>query len=64
MALKYKPAIEIATEESIKFTLELNDYDETQSRIVEDIVTIGLGAMKHRTDPTKGILVEYVDPQT
>jgi hypothetical protein len=62
MSLKYKPAIEIATEEAIKYTLELNDYDETQSKVVEDVVTIGLGAIKHSTDPTKGIEVEYVDP--
>lgn len=62
MRLKYKPAIEIAAEEAIKFTLDLNDYDETQSRIIEDITTIGLGAIKHTTDPSKGILVEYVDP--
>lgn len=62
MSLKYKPAIEIATEEAIKYTLDLNNYDECQSRVVEDIVTIGLGAIKHKTDSTKGITVEYVDP--
>lgn len=62
MTLKYKPAIEIATEEAIKYTLEMNNYDETQSRVVEDIVTIGLGAIKHITDSNKGILVKYVDP--
>ena len=62
MSLKYKPAIEIATEEAIKFTLELNDYDEIQSRVVEDTVVLGLGAIKHYTDSTKGIMVEYVDP--
>lgn len=62
MKLKYKPAIEIAAEEAIKFTLDINDYDETQSRVIEDITTIGLGAIKHRTDPSKGIRVEYVDP--
>lgn len=62
MALKYKPAIEIATEEAIKYTLEMNNYDESQSRVVEDIVSIGLGAIKHKTDSTKGIVVDYVDP--
>lgn len=62
MALKYKPAIEIATEEAIKYTLEMNDYDETQSRVVEDVVTIGLGVIKHKTDSSKGIIVDYVDP--
>lgn len=62
MSLKYKPAIEIATEEAIKYTLDMNNYDESQSRVVEDIVTIGLGAIKHKTDKTKGIIVKYVDP--
>jgi hypothetical protein len=62
MKLKYKPAIEIAAEEAIKYTLDLNDYDETQSRVIEDITTIGLGAVKHSTDPSKGIVVEYIDP--
>jgi hypothetical protein len=62
MKLKYKPAIEIAAEEAIKYTLDLNDYDETQSRVIEDITTIGLGAIKHSTDPSKGIVVDYIDP--
>ncbi len=62
MNLNYKPAIEIASEEAIKYTLDLNDYDEIQSRVIEDITTIGLGAIKHTTDPNKGIIIEYVDP--
>lgn len=62
MQLKYKPAIEIACEEALKYTLDLNDYDETQSRIIEDITTLGMGALKHNTDPTKGITVDWVDP--
>ena len=62
MKLKYKPAIEIAAEEAMKFTLDLNNYDETQSRVVEDIVTLGIGGIKLNTDPSKGICVDYVDP--
>lgn len=62
MKLKYKPAIEIAAEEAIKYTLELNDYPETQSKVLEDVVTLGLGAIKHETHPTKGIIVKYIDP--
>lgn len=62
MKLKYKPAIEIAAEEAIKYTLDLNDYDEVQSRVIEDVTTIGLGAIKHKTDPSQGIMIEYVDP--
>lgn len=62
MKLKYKPAIEIAAEEAIKFTLDLNDYDETQSRVIEDITSIGLACVKHTTDPSKGIQIDWVDP--
>ena len=62
MSLKYKPAIEIAAEEAMRFTLTLNDYDEVQSRIVEDITVLGIASMKHHTDSVKGIQVEYVDP--
>lgn len=62
MKLKYKPAIEIATEEAIKFTLDVNDYDQIQNRVIEDVTTIGLVCVKHNTDPSKGITVEYVDP--
>jgi len=62
MKLKYKPAIEIAAEEAIKFTLDLNNYKETQGMVLEDVTSIGIGAIKHHTDSGKGIMVEYVDP--
>lgn len=62
MRLKYKPSIEIAAEQALKYTLDLNDYDEIQSRVIEDVATIGIGGIKHWTDPTKGICVKWVDP--
>lgn len=62
MQLKYKPAIEIATEEALKYTLSLNEYQEVKTRVVEDITVLGIGGVKHSTDPSKGITVEYVDP--
>lgn len=62
MQLKYKPAIEIAAETAIKYTLDLNDYDETQSKVLEDIAVIGIGATRNYTDPGKGIMVEWIDP--
>lgn len=62
MKLKYKPSIEIASEEALKYTLDLNDYDEVQSRVIEDVATLGLGGIKHWTDPNKGICVKWVDP--
>jgi len=62
MKLKYKPAIEIAAEEAISYTLELNDYEDIKKSFIEDIVTIGIGAIKHQTHPRKGITIKYVDP--
>ncbi len=62
MKIKYKPSIEIATEEAIKYTLDLNDFKEVQSKVIEDVTTIGVGAVGHETDPHKGIIVKYKDP--
>tara|TARA_R110002167_G_scaffold331706_1_gene538392 strand:+ start:33990 stop:36473 length:2484 start_codon:yes stop_codon:yes gene_type:complete len=62
MRLKYKPSIEIAIEEALKYTLELNEYDEIQKKLLKDLTEIGVSAMHHTTDPTKGIVVEYRDP--
>ena len=62
MKLGYKPSIEIAIEEALKYTLELNEYDETQKRLLKDLTEIGVCALHHSTDPVKGIVVEEVDP--
>ena len=62
MKLQYKPAIEIAVEQALKYTLELNEYDETQKMLLKDLVEIGVAALHHRTDPVKGIVAEYRDP--
>ena len=62
MKLKYKPKLEIAVEESLQYTFDLNDFDEVKSKVLQDSVDLGLGALKHSTDPVKGIQIEYVDP--
>lgn len=62
MKLKYKPAVELACEEALKYTLGINDYPETQTQVLYDIASIGIGAQKQYTDKDKGILVKYVDP--
>ena len=62
MKLEYKPSIEIAIEEALKYTLELNEYDEIQKRLLKDLVEIGVCALHHSTDPVKGIVVEACDP--
>tara|TARA_R110000803_G_scaffold78075_5_gene143168 strand:+ start:13377 stop:15857 length:2481 start_codon:yes stop_codon:yes gene_type:complete len=62
MKLRYKPNIEVAIEEALKYTLQLNDYPELQRQLLLDLVTIGVSSLHHKTDPTKGIVVEYKDP--
>jgi hypothetical protein len=61
MKLKYKPSIEIAIEEALKYTLQYNGYPEIQRQILLDLVTIGISSVNHSTDPTKGLKVEYRD---
>ena len=62
MKLKYKPKIEIAVEESLQYTFDLNEFDEVKAKVLQDSVDIGVGALKHYTDPNQGIKIEYVDP--
>ena len=62
MKLKYKPSIEVAIEEALKYTLQYNDYPEIQRQILTDLVVIGVSCVHHTTDPTKGIQIKYNDP--
>lgn len=62
MHLSYKPNIEVAIEEALKYTLELNDYPELQRQTLLDLITIGVSCVHHATDPVKGIQVTYRDP--
>jgi len=62
MQLNYKQSIEIAEEEVINNTLAFNKYNLTKKRIIEDVVTIGIGAVKTAFNKSEGIVVDYVDP--
>jgi len=62
MQLNYKQAVEIAEEEAVNNTLAFNKYQLTKKRIVEDIVTIGIGAVKTSFNKAEGVVVDYVDP--
>ena len=62
LQLDYKQAVEIAEEEVIDNVLAFNKYELTQKRIIEDIVTIGIGAVKTAFNKSEGVVVEYVDP--
>ena len=62
MQLNYKQSIEIAEEEVINNTLAFNKYNLTNKRINEDLVTIGIGAIKTTFNKAEGVIVDYVDP--
>jgi len=62
MQLRYKPNIEVAVEEALKYTLQLNDYPEIQRQLLTDLTEIGVSCVHHTTDPTKGLVVTYKDP--
>jgi len=62
MMLDYKDTGEIAEEEAMSKILGDNKYDQTYSRVVYDLTTIGIGAVKDRFSETEGIKVDWVDP--
>ena len=62
MQLNYKQAVEIAEEELISNVFAKNKYDLVRRRVLNDLVTIGIGASKTEFNKSNGIQVEYVDP--
>jgi hypothetical protein len=62
MQLTYKQSVEIAEEELVNQLLDFNKYDLTKKRMIEDIVTIGIGAVKTSFNKSEGVVVDYVDP--
>tara|TARA_A100001515_G_scaffold64491_2_gene51119 strand:+ start:28466 stop:30853 length:2388 start_codon:yes stop_codon:yes gene_type:complete len=62
LQLDYKQSIEIAEEELIKDVLERNKYEQTRKRVAEDLMVLGIGAVKTNWNKAEGIRVEYVDP--
>ena len=64
MNTNFKMAVEIAVEEAIEYTFQLNNFrKETFKKIVWDILTIGIGGCKVDTDPQRGVTQTYVDPE-
>jgi hypothetical protein len=62
LQLDYKQSVEIAEEEVINTILSFNKYDLINKRVNEDIVTIGIGALKTTFNKAEGVIVDYVDP--
>lgn len=62
MQLTYKQAVELAEEQAINVILDGNNYDLTKKRVIYDLTTIGIGAVKNRFSLSEGVVVDYVDP--
>ena len=62
MQLSYKQAVEMAEEQALETLLNGNHYDLTKKRIIYDITTIGIGAVKNYFSKAEGVVVDYVDP--
>ena len=62
MQLDYKQAIEIAEEEAINSVFDKNKYDYLAKRVNNDLVVLGIGAVKNSFNKSEGIKIEYVDP--
>ena len=62
MQLDYKQSIEIAEEEAINSVFDANKHDYISRRVNQDLVTIGIGAVKNSFNKSEGIKIEYVDP--
>ena len=62
MQLSYKQSVEIAEEEVINSILAFNKYDLINKRVIEDIVTIGIGACKTNFNKSEGVVIDYVNP--
>ena len=62
MQLNYKQSVEIAEEEVINNVLDFNKYELINKRVTEDIVTVGIGAVKTSFNKAEGVVIDYVDP--
>jgi hypothetical protein len=62
MQLDYKQSIEIAEEEAINSIFDKNKYEYISKRVNNDLVVLGIGAVKNSFNKSEGIKVEYVDP--
>ena len=62
MQLSYKQSIEIAEEEVINNELSKNRFENIKRRFNQDLVTLGIGAVKTSWNKANGVTVDYVDP--
>jgi len=64
MQMDFKQAVEVAEEEVINQVLDKNKFDLTRTRMIKDLVEIGIGSVKTNWNEAEGVIVDYVDPAT
>lgn len=63
MDMEQKQSIEVSEEIAIDVTFEENRYTEkTENLIRKDLCILGVAWAKHRFVPSKGIIIDWVDP--
>lgn len=62
MQMEFKPNVEISAEESLKYTFRLNNYKETLTELLNDAVDLGRVGAWVSMHPTKGIVIQRMDP--
>ena len=62
MQLTYKQSIELAEEQAINTLMEGNRYELTKKRFYQDLVVLGIGAVKTSFNTSEGVTIDYVDP--
>ena len=62
MQLTYKQGVELAAEQGINTIITGNNYPLIRKRVVYDLATIGIGAVKNTFTKSGGIELDYVDP--
>ena len=64
MGQSIKLDAEVAAQISTNLTLSWNNFNETTfRRVVNDLVSCGMGVVKRVNDPSLGITLKYVDPK-
>lgn len=62
MELNYKQAIEIIMENSIRFCLANNKWDELKRKLIKDMVDLNIFGVRVYYDENDQITIRYVDP--
>lgn len=63
LQMEWKPSNCLSNQMAIATVMEENAYNLTTDRLVKrDLVELGVGWVRNRFNPSKGILIEYVDP--